>query len=891
MNVPMNMKQSFLNEVDELLDRINESILALEESPDDREKVNHVFRAAHTLKGSANLYGYSGIAVLTHLLEGVLDELRGGIRVLEPALTDVLLESFDQIRSLAEGIRSGEEDPQSDPDILQRLQQIQLRGGSEESESKEKRLFSDDPKEWAAAARSYMNGDKELYTFAHLFAVPTPTDKDAVKLDRYQARQMAGILREVQELKGVEQWGATAMDPFERWIGKLTDMAARRKERHELQGVFLQLMAVFVLIQEHARRCETGNRYPAWWKETWNGVERAISGWLEGNIPETLPDIMLDVWELCRPKEEKKQEFGILLAPELEEGFDDLFEEETGANPGKEWASSAGMAGASAAGSKEPLNRGSKASDSGEVDRGELLPLAPQSRISEAVKEAMARKLVVEQIHFLAPKGKPLIERWELARKILLKCAEELGDSALADLAGQSSPVMESLKRKGNEYSDEGSAPGREEPAGPVAVVPLSKEVVREEKAAPLLTSGRDGQEEAKPDSEKLIRVETSKVERLMELIGELSIVKNSFPFLIGNIEEGQDIARLRHELKEKYAMIDRIAKGLQDAIVDMRMLPVSNVFSRFNRFVRDMARQSGKQIRLEFAGEETTLDKTLVEALLDPLIHLIRNAIDHGIEPVGERLRKGKPEEGLLAIRASREGSRIVLEVADDGRGIDANRIRERLIGQGLLERERAMNLQDQDVLQYIFQTGFSTAEEITSLSGRGVGMDVVRSTVAKLQGDVRVDSHPGHGTTVTIELPLSLSMTQVLKVQAGNQFYGIPLDQIEETVRMNRSELRTMQGSPIVVLRNRICPVISLVERFRLKASSAGAYLYMILLKNGHVVVVDSFAGQQEVVIVPLEDGLKHLDDFAGASILGDGSVMLILSGNGLVARGGTD
>jgi len=843
----MNVKASFLRETEELLNAIGDHILALERRPDDKENVDHVFRAAHTLKGSANLYDYSGIAILTHLLESVLDDLRNGTRTADAPLIDILLESFDQVRALAERIRDGEDDPQSEPELLHRLGRFLSSREREESRSA---LFSQRADGWADAARDFMDGKKRADAFVHFVPMLTSADEAAAPLNRYQVRQVKAAGAAIAEASALRFDDAALPAALRDAAAKFGRMSEKAQGRPSFL-LLMQFVIVCTLLESYARRHGPNGQRPHWWSDVFAAVRDGAETWAAGTVPSRFSDVVLDVWELCKPREPSKPEFGTLLAPPTSES---LFADEEEDEEAARVASSSEFAPAPV------VAPGSRTADE---DAPDLVPLAG--------------RLVVEQLHFLAPKGRPLIERWELARELLRRCAQALGDAELLALAGQAAPDLSALNERANRYVE----PPAKAAKGPAAgAAPRLLEPSAQPSAASAVAGTAD------PD--QIIRVETGKVERLMELIGELAVARNAFPFMIGKLRQPNDALAVAAELKEKYAVLDRITRDLQDAIVDIRMLPVSFVFNKFHRFVRDMARQSGKRIRLAFEGEETTLDKTLVEAISDPLIHLIRNAIDHGIETAEERARSGKPEEGLLRISAFREGNRVVLEVFDDGAGVDTARIRDKLRESGEFPEERLASMTQQELVACVFRTGFSTAEEVTTLSGRGVGMDAVKKAIHRLQGDVGIRSERGAGTTVRIELPLTLSMTHILQVSVGDSAYGIPLEQIEETLRASAGDVRTMQGEPVVILRDTVYPIVDLRTYLSLpeEETSPGANdaPYLVVLSNGVALRVDALAGQQEVVVKPPEDCFKHLSYLAGASILGDGAVLLILNGNAI-------
>jgi two-component system chemotaxis sensor kinase CheA len=288
----------------------------------------------------------------------------------------------------------------------------------------------------------------------------------------------------------------------------------------------------------------------------------------------------------------------------------------------------------------------------------------------------------------------------------------------------------------------------------------------------------------------QVLKVDQAKIDSLMNLIGELVVSKNSLPFLAKRAEEIYGSREMSREIKEQYAVIDRLAQELQRSIMAVRMLPVSDVLERFTRLVRDLARKLEKQIDLKIEGEDTAADKTIIEALGDPLIHLVRNSIDHGIELPADRVDANKPETATILLKAYQEGDQVVIEVSDDGRGIDPEMIRQKAIEKGLITEEQAGALSDQDAINLVFLPGFSTVKKISDLSGRGVGMDVVRNAVEKVHGEVTISSRKGEGTTVRLSLPLSMAVSRVMMVETADGLFGIPMDAIAETVRVPRRQ-----------------------------------------------------------------------------------------------------
>ena len=382
----------------------------------------------------------------------------------------------------------------------------------------------------------------------------------------------------------------------------------------------------------------------------------------------------------------------------------------------------------------------------------------------------------------------------------------------------------------------------------------------------------------------RVLKVDQERVDRLMNLIGELVVSKNALPFLARRAEQVHGNREMSREIKDQYAVIDRLAQEMQGAIMQVRMIPVSEVFERFPRLVRDLARKLDKRIELVIEGEDTAADKTIIEALADPLLHIVRNAIDHGIEPAGQREAAGKPAGATLRLSASQEGDQVVIAVADDGRGIDPARMRRSAVEKGLLEADQAALLSDQDAVNLIFRAGFSTAAEISDLSGRGVGMDVVRSTVDRLGGSATVTSVVGQGTSVRLSLPLSMAITRVMTLEAAGTQFGIPMELIAETVRLDPQRVRCIKQAETFVLRNEVVPLRRLADLLNLPAPppEPEAHQAVLVVRVGGAalgLVVDRFREGMDVILKPMEGVLAGLRGYAGTALLGDGSVLLVL------------
>jgi len=382
------------------------------------------------------------------------------------------------------------------------------------------------------------------------------------------------------------------------------------------------------------------------------------------------------------------------------------------------------------------------------------------------------------------------------------------------------------------------------------------------------------------------LKVDQGKVDRLMNLIGELVVSKNALPYLAQRAEAQYGVRELSREIKGQYSIINRIADEMQDAIMQVRMMTVSFIFQRFPRLVRDISRKLGKEVQLVLEGEQTEADKNIIESLADPLIHIVRNSLDHGLETPDIRRAQGKPEAGTLTIRAAQEADRVVISILDDGKGIDPEVIKRKAYEKGLIDEAALERMDDREAVNLIFAAGLSTAEVVSDLSGRGVGMDVVRSAVEKVNGTVLVTSEVGKGTEIRISLPLSMAVTQVMLIESDHQQFGVPMDHVVETVRVPRSATRAIKQSLTTVLRGRVVALKTLNHLLGITAqprANADDELAVLLVQAGGGelgLIVDGFRETIGVIQKPLEGFLSSLTVYSGSALMGDGSVLMILN-----------
>jgi two-component system chemotaxis sensor kinase CheA len=382
---------------------------------------------------------------------------------------------------------------------------------------------------------------------------------------------------------------------------------------------------------------------------------------------------------------------------------------------------------------------------------------------------------------------------------------------------------------------------------------------------------------------EQTIRVEVRRLDHLMNLIGELVLGKNRLLKIYDDVEERYEGEKFLEELNQVVSSISIVTTDLQIAVMKTRMLPIGKVFNKFPRMVRDLSRELNKNIELNISGEETELDKSIVEEIGDPLVHIIRNSCDHGIETPDVRTANGKGEQGTVDLKAYNEGNHIVIEIKDDGKGLDAEALRQKSFEKGVISEKEADSMSEKESFNLIFKPGFSTAAQITNVSGRGVGMDVVKTNIEKLNGIIDVDSVKGEGTVIKLKIPLTLAIIQALLVGAQEEYYAIPLASVLETVRINTDEIYTVEGRSVLKLRNEVLPLVRLADMFGVDTvfeSSEETYVVVVgLAENKLGVIVDFLIGQEEIVIKSLGYYLKGIEGIAGATIRGDGKVTLIV------------
>lgn len=376
------------------------------------------------------------------------------------------------------------------------------------------------------------------------------------------------------------------------------------------------------------------------------------------------------------------------------------------------------------------------------------------------------------------------------------------------------------------------------------------------------------------PKIKQTVRVDIDRLDKLMNLVGELVMHK-------GRLEQIGANEKIS-ELNEAIEQIDRISSDLQSVVMKVRMVPIENVFNRFPRMVRDLAKELDKEVDFFVEGKETELDRTVIDEIGDPLVHLLRNSLDHGLESAEDRIKKGKSGTGNVMLRARHEGNNVYIEVEDDGRGINTNEVIEKGVEKGLISAKQAEQMTKEDAIDLLFTPGFSTASAVTDVSGRGVGLDVVRSKIESLNGEIQVESREGKGTRFRIKLPLTLAIIQALMVAVKDEIYAIPLSSVDETTMITKDEVKMIQNQEVIMLRGKVLPLFRLNTMLELPGDNEEDEMYVVVVRKGEQqigLIVDTLIGQQEIVIKSLGKLLTGIPGIAGAIVAGDGNVRLIL------------
>ncbi|RKQ63818.1 two-component system chemotaxis sensor kinase CheA [Thermovibrio guaymasensis] len=513
----------------------------------------------------------------------------------------------------------------------------------------------------------------------------------------------------------------------------------------------------------------------------------------------------------------------------------------------------------------------------------------PEQESSESSSDSQGGKGDIEFVEGISDTLKELIKKYpgkdlsQILEEIILLPPDKRPMEVIPEiekLIEEGKDVKDLIKKKSTEKVKEGaSAQSQSQPQPQPQSQPRSQKT-----STPSSTQPKKTKTEKK--SSETIRVDVERVENLMNLVGEIVLDRNRILRVTAEVEK-ECKSEAVEQLVEAVTSLDRTVSDLQVAVMKLRMQPIKKIFSKFPRLVRDLARKLNKKVQLIIEGEDTELDRSILDKLEDPLIHLVRNALDHGIEPPEERIAKGKPEVGTVRLFAYHEGDHIIVGIQDDGRGIDPEKVKKKALEKGLITPEQAVQMSDKEAYELIFMPGFSTAEKVSDVSGRGVGMDVVASTIHSLRGSIEIESELGKGTTIILKLPLTVAIIRTLMIGVNGQVYAVPLHSVVEVVRYDENLVKDVGKFKSFMLREEVLPLFSLNELLELPDKDQKHFVVIVKVGEKYIAVsIENLLGEEEIVIKSLGELLADIPGIAGATIAGDGRVVLILDLNSLLS-----
>ncbi|MBD5641640.1 MAG: chemotaxis protein CheA [Desulfovibrio sp.] len=925
----------FIAEAKEHLETIEPNLLELEKAPDNLSLLNDIFRPMHSLKGASGFLGLNRINHLAHKSENILDELRKGSMQVTSETMDVILASTDALRQMIENLENtnAEGDVETESIIAQidaimagespaagSAPEASEESGDEEPlvvEATVERPAEETPEPPAAPAGGGRTGMSSKEWVARLATRP------AYNLTAFGEGHLKDFIDESLEI--IENLNTGLLELEENPTGQADLVNDLFRYFHNMKGNsgiigYNELNSLTHEAETLLNNVRQGKITPSHelidllllTVDVMEGLVQKIDVGAGNATPMDIEPMLIQLRKALAGE-------GIALPPELLAAKGEQPAEPRKAPPVEVVNPTIIAAGAE---EDDAAVFKTTVSQQLEIIRAALATLRKDGSHKDSI-DALYRCLVAirnassfvgqDEIKVYADRTAGIIDQgrkagidFGLMVDMLDQETSIIGDMVAKALAegkiGAAAPADagESVSRPAEAAPEQ---PKQEQKPAAASGAQAQKPAASEQAAAPAKTQGKAPAPRAaapspaaKPPaaapadahkSSSTIRVDHEKLDHLMNLIGELIINRNRYTLIARSLEGNEDsinVGEVAQSLSETTYAMARISDDLQDTIMKVRMVPVSSVFSRFPRLVRDLSRKSGKEVDLVMEGEETELDKSVVEVIGDPLVHLIRNSVDHGIEAETDRVAAGKPAKGKVTLRAFHKGNSVAIEIEDDGKGIDPAKMREVAIKKGIITPEEAQQMDDREAIELIFAPGFSSAEKITDISGRGVGMDVVRTNIKNLKGSVSTFSELGKGTRFTLSLPLTLAIIDALMVNVSGQIYAIPLDAVSETTKIETVRLTDVKGRKAVTLRGEVLGIVELSEMLGVPRSmeELPEVLSVVVIHDNERrlgLVVDQLLERQEIVIKPLGAYLGDLKGISGATIMGDGSVILIL------------
>lgn len=924
------MLESFISESRDNLEEASQCFLSLEQSPNDPTVMQNLFRAMHTIKGSSGLFELGAFTHLMHVAEDVLDLARAGKIQLNSDHIDVLLSAMDQITDWideleATGELNADADNKAQPHILALSEMIPVEHKEEcdelslatKSHQTTHRLgyseiesslgcLSDQQRfdifqnadqltflRYTPQESCFFTGDDPLHTARltpscqHLRIVPVAKWPTIDSLDPYQCQLSFDVISSADEETLIDHYRYVE-DDIKLCPLDMCWLAFPQGQWSDDQSLFSDVLPELKTLID---------------KESWHNIPNLIAPILELANPSVYQISCMRWIKAIAEKEALEKPLIEALFTAIETGeFDYSLKSEVDSDSTESHQTDADTITTDTGPQTEYLSNDVKTllatqarmlefsnSDDleGRVDSverifnhalpEEFIPNDLLDVCQQAKQEQSANPLII-LIRSLLDSTPPLeansLESTE-------NDVEETLDIATLVRQEQALRAHESEAAADESALDQASLIS---PApSPIDLQQPISDSMSELARTDLSSTQSVAKEPVHNQKPKVLKVDQHRIDMLMDLVGELVVAKNSLPYLAKKAEDEFNVRALAKEIKSQYAIINRLAESMQSTMMQIRMVPVSTIFQRFPRLVRDLSRKLSKDVRLVLEGEESEADKNVVENLADPLIHLVRNSLDHGFETEEERVGLGKPAQGSLYLRAIPKDDQVIIEVDDDGRGMDPAKLKQSAYRKGIISEQKLETITDQEALYLIFAPGFSTAEQVSDLSGRGVGMDVVNGLVQQAGGRVTIDSELGKGTTIRLYLPLTMAVSRVMMVEVQQQCFGISMENIVETVKVPHDRLLRIKQGEAIVLRDKVIPVLSLHSLLALPETQFEEEVPLLIMNlNGEDIAlkIDLFHEGIDIVQKPLAGLMSQYNYYSGSALLGDGRVLLILN-----------
>ncbi|CAN2042749.1 two-component system, chemotaxis family, sensor kinase CheA [Candidatus Magnetomoraceae bacterium gMMP-15] len=924
----LSLLPDFIAETGENLEEMETNLLNLEADPNNLEILNDIFRSAHTIKGSAEYLGMKRTAELSHKLENLLELLRNGECSLTKEMMDILIDGKDRIASLMNELENTQTEKTEVIDLIEAVENLSKKSKKQEDSLSTFEIYEDSSEKIAeipkvdegpetsdieAVRQFYANLKAMLYEITsneaevndekkeHIFEVldefiklsedignndlirklnkikadartiTYPDDAGDLLADLHTLKELLPYLDEDntsfdepdeiidETIENEEEYDEELFEIFIQhlqeklsFLNKQIDELSRAEDSSEILDACSESINALKSSANYMDLKDLIELYDKWITDI-EDAQFSLGGDISYDFMGEYINEIIKLFPQCKdiiesPDEVKQIEKEVVKGSDKKK-IEDLEERKKIQHAEKVSKSSDEQA--------ESIDY--------EKLSGELLDEFGKLEDDSYDTEPELRTFEGDMEEQLSSYGNTFIED-DLEEKVIKAEKDKSYDA-------EKQIISEQLKQES----------------------PIYQKSVEKTKLPQKLPSQVKASEQA---VQKSVRVDAGKIDSLINQAGELVVSRAGFSqlfnemrdfqlYLQGGIDLDQKNIKkfkgLTFKLSEATTSLTRVANELQEGVMKVRMLPIARLFKRYPRLVHDLTHDIDKEVNLELQGEETELDKILIEKIADPLVHIIRNAVDHGLESVEERLSSGKPESGRLILSAYHESNHVIVEIMDDGRGIDVNRIKSAALEKNLFSHDELDRMSKNELMELIMMPGFSTSSEITRTSGRGVGMDVVKKNIEKLNGSIEINSQTGVGTKMRIKIPLTLAIIKALLVKVGTEIFTIPIASVEETLRIFTDEITLIEGVEVIHLRKTTMSLLRLSEIFNIPSSNPDSNkLFVVVVNTGMNqigLVVDALIGQEEVVIKPLVDYLQENSGFSGATILGDGRISLIL------------